>query len=56
MKIAKVLISQYSDKSGSKIVRVYLNKDFEQAQRDLNLLQEHASSDKEWQIQDVEIY
>ena len=53
---AKVLFGQYDDNSGTMIVRVYLEKDFEQAKRDLQLLQEHASDCKIWALKEVEVF
>ncbi len=53
---AKVLLFNYDDKSGFEVVRVYLEKDFEQAQKDLDLMSGHASDCKVWSLQDVEVF
>ena len=53
---AKILRFFYTDGSGHKTVRIYLEKDWIQAEKDLNLLHDHASDDKTWALDDVEIY
>lgn len=53
---AKVLRFFYTDGSGHKVVRIYLEHDCIQAQKDLNLLHDHASDAKTWVLDDVEIY
>lgn len=52
---AKVLIAEQFDKSGFKILRVYLELDFDQAKKDMQLLQD-ASDDKNIKLIDVELY
>ena len=47
----KVLISQYTDKSGFDVLKVYLEKDFEQIDKDIDMLLLH-SEDKELIIKD----
>ena len=56
MKKAKVLHYKYSDGSGFGIVRIYLEKDFSQADSDLEMMQEHASDCKNWFLTDENIY
>jgi hypothetical protein len=53
---AKVLVSAYSDGSGFKVVRIYLEQDFDNAESDLELLQEHGSDSKNWSLEEVEVY
>lgn len=53
---AKVLNYTYSDKSGFKVVRIYLEPDFEQAVRDVDLLTEEAADCKDWFLDDVEVF
>lgn len=52
----KVLYYKYFDNSGMKPIRVYFTKDYEQAEKDLNLLKEYASSDKGWYLEEIEVY
>jgi DNA-directed RNA polymerase alpha subunit len=51
---AKVLFFQYSDGTGSGVERIYFDANFEQAEKDLKLLQSH--SDKKWLLVDTDIY
>ena len=53
---AKALVSAYSDGSGFKLVRIYLEQDFENAESDLELLKEHGSDCLNWSLEDVEVY
>jgi hypothetical protein len=53
---AKALVSAYSDGSGFKVVRIYLEQDFDNAESDLELLQEHGSDSKNWSLEEVEVY
>lgn len=53
---SKVLVSYYRGEGGHKTHRVYLEKDFEQAEKDLNLILEADSLGKEWELQDSELY
>lgn len=53
---AKILQYKYDDNSSYKAVRVYLKKDLDQAQKDLDLMKEHGSDCKVWSLVDVEIY
>lgn len=52
----KVLYYKYIDSSGFHLVRGYLPEDYEQAEKDLRLLQQFASSDKEWELIEIELY
>lgn len=52
----KVLTFKYDDNSASQVVRIYTTEYFEQAGRDLSLLQEHASDCKKWELHEVEVY
>lgn len=54
--IAKVLVSYYRQESGHTVHRIYLEPDFDQAEKDLRLLKNEASSIKEWELEDAEIY
>jgi hypothetical protein len=54
--MAKVLYYKYSDGSGAKVVRAYLEKDFVQADKDLGLLIQEASDCKNWYLIDVELF
>jgi hypothetical protein len=53
---AKALVSAYSDGSGFKVVRIYLEQDFDKAESDLELLQEYGSDSKNWSLEEVEVY
>ena len=54
--IAKVLVSYYPQESGHTVHRIYLEPDFDQADKDLRLLKNEASSIKEWELEETEIY
>lgn len=56
MKKAKVLHWMYDDKSNYGIVRIYLEKDFAQAESDFEIMKEHASDSKNWFLTDEIIY
>lgn len=45
---AKVLYCSYSEGTIYQVVRVYLEKDFSQAERDFDMLCRHASDCKTW--------
>ena len=51
----KVLYYKYYDNSGFKVVRIYSKESYKQAEEDFNLLQKHASSDKEWFLEEVPV-
>ncbi len=51
---AKVLFWKYNDQAGSGIERIYMPENFEQAEKDLILLQDHSA--KIWGLADTEIY
>lgn len=53
---AKVLISFYKGEGGHKAHRVYLEPDFEQAQKDLDMIQDADSLGKDWELQECEVY
>ena len=53
---ARVLTSRYDDGSGYKAVRVYTEPFFDKAQSDLDFMQEHASNDKDWKLEDCEMF
>jgi len=53
---AKVLIGYYPGESGFRIARVYLEKDFDQADKDLEMMQEHASDTKTWKLEETELF
>jgi hypothetical protein len=53
---AKALVSAYSDGSGFKVARIYLEQDFDNAESDLELLKEHGSDSKNWSLEDVNIF
>ena len=52
----KVLYYKYFDNSAFHPVRGYLPEDYEQAEKDLQLLQQFASSDREWELIEIELY
>ena len=52
---AKVLYWEYDDKSSNGIERLYFKPDFTQADKDLDLLNEH-SADKKFKLLDVDVY
>ena len=51
---AILLAWRHHDSSGWGVERVYLEKDFEQAEKDLSMLENH--SDKKWSLIDVDFY
>ena len=51
---AKALHWTHHDYSGSGVERIYLEKDFEQAEKDISMLKDH--SDKVWILLDVDVY
>lgn len=53
---AKVLFCYYSDGSGYQVVRVYMEKDFEQAKKDYDLMVFYASDCRTWKLEDVEVF
>lgn len=54
--VAWVLYYKYSDNSGTGIVRVYLDGDKEQAEKDWEMFDTHASSDKSWHLHGIELF
>lgn len=53
---AKVLFCYYTEGSDFTIVRVYLEKDFEQANNDLEMMIKYASDCRNWDIQEIEVF
>lgn len=53
---AKILCSKYYNSSGMKIARVYLEEDYEQAEKDLAMLKQHGNTDVEWKLIETEVY
>lgn len=53
---AKVLFYYYSDGSGFQPVRVYLEKDFIQANKDYEMMCEFASDSRTWKLEDVDLF
>jgi hypothetical protein len=53
---AKLLISFYRSEGGHKVHRVYLEPHFEQAQKDLDMIQDADSLGKDWELQECEVY
>lgn len=53
---SKILLGKYYDSSGVKIARVYLEEDYEQAEKDLAMMKEHGNSDVEWKLVETEVY
>ena len=53
---AQVLIGYYPNESGFKIARVYLEKDFEKAEKDFEMMQEYASDSKTWKLVETEVF
>jgi hypothetical protein len=53
---AKVLHCCYGDRSGYEIVRVYFEKDLEQATKDYKMMCEFASDCRTWKLEDVEVF
>lgn len=53
---AKVLFCYYSDRSACQVVRVYLEKDFEQAIKDYEMMCEFASDCRTWKLEDVDVF
>jgi hypothetical protein len=53
---AKILFCYYSDGSGYQMVRVYFEKDFEQAKKDYEMMCKYASDFRIWKLEDVEVF
>lgn len=53
---AKVLSYYYSDGSGHKAIRAYLEKDFIQAEKDFLMMSEFASDSRNWKLEDVDLF
>jgi hypothetical protein len=53
---AKLLISFYRNEGGHKVHRVYLEPNFEQAQQDLEMIQDADSLGKDWELQECDVY
>ena len=53
---AKILFCYYSDGSGYQVVRVYMEKDFEQAAKDYEMMCEFASDCRTWKLEDVDVF
>ena len=53
---AKILIFYYPGESGFKIARSYLEKDFDEAQKDFEMMQEYASDSKTWKLVETEVF
>jgi hypothetical protein len=51
---AKILISYYPHEGGHTAHRIYLERDYEQADLDLKLIQD--TSMKHWELQECELY
>lgn len=56
MQKVHVLTSQYNDKSGFKIIRVYIHQDLPQAVKDLKMLSDHGATDREYMLHETELY
>jgi len=54
--VVRVLFFEYHDKSGFKIIRIYMQDDFNQAIADRDMLAEFGSDDKNYRVEEVEIY
>lgn len=52
----KVLYYNYDDGSGFGVVRVYTKTDYQQADKDLELLQTYGSDSKSWYLVEVELF
>ena len=53
---AKVLVCYYSDRSGYDVVRIYLEKFFDQAKADFDMMRKYASDSRTWVlIENVDI-
>jgi len=53
---AKVLIGNYPQESGYSVTRVYLEKDFAQAELDLKMISEIDSLGKDWRLENTELF
>ena len=54
---AKVLFCYYTDGSGGyQGVRIYLEKDFEQANKDYEMMCEFSSDCRTWKLEDIDIF
>jgi len=51
-----VLYYKHSDRSGMEVVRTYAENNEPQAQKDLKMMKEYASSDKDWFLISVELF
>lgn len=53
---AKVLITDYRDGGKPMLIRVYMEKDFSQAERDLQLMKTFGDESRNWFLEDAEVY
>ena len=53
---AKVLVSYYSQESGHETHRVYLEKDYSQAEKDLQLISDADQLGKKWELSECELF
>ncbi|WRQ33509.1 hypothetical protein U5907_02410 [Bacteroidales bacterium MB20-C3-3] len=53
---AKVLITDYRDGRKPMPIRVYMEKDFSQAERDLQLMKTFGDESRNWFLEDAEVY
>ena len=52
----KILYYKYDDGSATIMTRAYLPSDYAQADRDLAFLQIYTSSDRNWFLEEVELF
>lgn len=54
--VAKVLTACYSGEGSVRIIRIYMESDFKQAEQDLKMIRENVFDGKTWELVDVDIY
>lgn len=53
---AKILFYKYSDGSGMNPVKIYMKSDSDQANEDLEMMQEYASDCRNWELKEIPIH
>ena len=53
---AKILTKEQYDHSGFDLIRIYHEEDYNQAEKDLDMMKEHGGQDYIYSLIEVEIY
>lgn len=54
--VARVLFFEYHDKSATKLIRIYMEPDFNQAMLDRDMLSDFGDEGKNYKVEEVEIF